>query len=104
MQQRTEGKQGEEHEENIVEGMPPSIAGMIAVSAMACQFSLLRLAVPGAPSTAVMTGNPTKTVLSLLDTLSQRPVVEDAREQLKKTLQLIAPFFIGKETQYSPEV
>src|ERR1700676_4049550 len=30
-----------------------------------------------------------------LDTLSQRPVVEDAREQLKKTLQLIVPFFIG---------
>ncbi len=76
-------------------GLPPSIAGMIAVSAMACQFSLLRLAVPGAPSTAVMTGNLTKTVLSLLDTLSQRPVVEDAREQLKKTLQLIVPFFIG---------
>jgi hypothetical protein len=25
-------------------GLPPSIAGMIAVSAMACQFSLLRLA------------------------------------------------------------
>jgi uncharacterized membrane protein YoaK (UPF0700 family) len=76
-------------------GFAPSIAGMIAVCAMACQFSLLRLAVPGAPSTAVMTGNLTKTVLSLLDTLSQRPVVEDAREQLKKTLQLIVPFFCG---------
>lgn len=76
-------------------GLPPSIAGMIAVCAMACQFSLLRLAVPGAPSTAVMTGNLTETILSLLDTLSRRPVVEDAREQLKKTLQLIVPFFIG---------
>jgi uncharacterized membrane protein YoaK (UPF0700 family) len=76
-------------------GFLQSIAGMIAVCAMACQFSLLRLAVPGAPSTAVMTGNLTKTVLSLLDTLSQRPVVEDAREQLKKTVQLIVPFFCG---------
>jgi uncharacterized membrane protein YoaK (UPF0700 family) len=76
-------------------GLLPSIAGMIAVCAMACQFSLLRLAVPSAPSTAVMTGNLTKTVLSLLDTMSQRPVAEDAREQLKKTLQLIVPFFIG---------
>jgi len=76
-------------------GFMPSIAGMIAVSAMACQFSLLRLAVPGAPSTAVMTGNLTKTVLSLLDTLSQRPVVEDARDQLRKTLQLMVPFFCG---------
>jgi uncharacterized membrane protein YoaK (UPF0700 family) len=76
-------------------GLVPSIAAMIAVSAMACQFSLLRLAVPGAPSTAVMTGNLTKTVLSLLDTLSERPVEEDARDQLKKTLQLIVPFFCG---------
>ena len=76
-------------------GLIPSIAGMIAVSAMACQFSLLRLAVPGAPSTAVMTGNLTKTVLSLLDTLSQRPVVKDAKDQLKKTLQLIVPFLSG---------
>jgi uncharacterized membrane protein YoaK (UPF0700 family) len=73
----------------------PSIAAMLAVSAMACQFSLLRLAVPGAPSTAVMTGNLTKTVLSLLDTLSQRPVEEDSRDQLRKTLQLIIPFFCG---------
>jgi uncharacterized membrane protein YoaK (UPF0700 family) len=76
-------------------GLMPSIAAMIAVSAMACQFSLLRLAMPGAPSTAVMTGNLTKTVLSLLDTLSQRPVEDDARDQLRKTLQLIVPFFCG---------
>jgi uncharacterized membrane protein YoaK (UPF0700 family) len=76
-------------------GSMPTIAAMIAVSAMACQFSLLLLAVPGAPSTAVMTGNLTKTVLSWLDTLSQRPVVDDAREQLRKTLQLIVPFFCG---------
>jgi len=76
-------------------GLMPSIAAMIAVSAMACQFSLLRLAVPGAPSTAVMTGNLTKTVLTLLDTLSQRPVEEDARHQLRKSLQLIVPFFCG---------
>jgi hypothetical protein len=68
---------------------------MIAVSAMACQFLLLHLAVPGAPSTAVMSGNLTKTVLSLLDTLSRRPVVEDAREQLKTTLQLIVPLWLG---------
>jgi uncharacterized membrane protein YoaK (UPF0700 family) len=77
------------------DGLLSSIVGMIAVSAMACQFSLLRLAVPGAPSTAVMTGNLTKTVLSLLDTLSRKPVVEDARGQLRKTLQLIVPFFSG---------
>jgi uncharacterized membrane protein YoaK (UPF0700 family) len=76
-------------------GLMLSIAAMLAVSAMACQFSLLRLAVPGAPSTAVMTGNLTKTVLLLLDTLSKRPVEDDARDQLRKTLQLIVPFFCG---------
>jgi len=44
---------------------------MMAVSAMACQFALLRLTLPVAPSTAVMTGNLTNTVLSLLDRQSR---------------------------------
>src|ERR1700738_3639431 len=52
-------------------GLMAGVAVMIAVSAMACQFALLRLAVPGALSTAVMTGNLTNTVLSLLDTLAR---------------------------------
>jgi uncharacterized membrane protein YoaK (UPF0700 family) len=77
-------------------GLMAGIAAMIAVSAMACQFALLRLAVPGAPSTAVMTGNLTKTTLSLLDTFSGNAIViEGARTQLKKTVQLVAGFFIG---------
>jgi uncharacterized membrane protein YoaK (UPF0700 family) len=42
-----------------------------------------------------MTGNLTKTILALLDTMSHRPVEEDATDQLRKTLQLILPFFIG---------
>jgi len=63
---------------------------------MACQFALLRLAVPGAPSTAVMTGNVTNTVLSLLDTLSRsEPLMEGANERLKKTLELVVGFFAG---------
>ena len=52
------------------QGRVASFTAMIAVCAMACQFALLRLGVPGAPSTAVMTGNLTNSVLSLLDTLS----------------------------------
>jgi len=77
-------------------GLIAVIAAMIAVSAMACQFSLLRLGVRGAPSTAVMTGNLTKTTLSLLDTLSGgAPVIEGARMQLKKTVQLVVGFFAG---------
>src|SRR5262249_30193455 len=77
-------------------GWTGGVAAMIAVSAMACQFSLLRLAVPGAPSTAVMTGNLTHTTLSLVDTLSGgQPLLEGARERLKKTLKLVVGFFAG---------
>ena len=77
-------------------GLVAGITAMIAVSAMACQFALLRLAVPGAPSTAVMTGNLTKTTLSLLDTLSgSPPAIESSRTQLKKTVQLVIGFVAG---------
>jgi uncharacterized membrane protein YoaK (UPF0700 family) len=77
-------------------GLMAGIAAMIAVSAMACQFALLRLAVPDAPSTAVMTGNLTNAVLSLLDTLAgSHPLTEGANERLKKTLKLLVGFFAG---------
>lgn len=77
-------------------GVAAGVAAMIAVSAMACQFSLLRLGVPGAPSTAVMTGNLTRTVLSLLDTESRtEPVMQNARKQPLDTLKLIIGFFAG---------
>jgi uncharacterized membrane protein YoaK (UPF0700 family) len=77
-------------------GLRAGIAAMIAVSAMACQFALLRLAVPGAPSTAVMTGNLTNTVLSLLDTLSPiQPLMEGATERLKRSLHLLIGFLVG---------
>src|SRR5450631_825598 len=39
---------------------------------MACQYALLRLAVPGAISTAVMTGNLANAVLSAMDLLTDR--------------------------------
>ena len=77
-------------------GFMAGVAAMIAVSAMACQFVLLRLAVPGAPSTAVMTGNLTSSVLALLDTLSRsQPLKVGAKERLKKTSQLVVGFFAG---------
>ena len=77
-------------------GLMATIAAMLAVSAMACQFALLRLAVPGAPSTAVMTGNLTSGVLSLLDTLSGgEPLIDNARERLRKTVELLAGFCSG---------
>jgi len=72
------------------------VIAMIAVSAMACQFALLRVSFPVAPSTAVMTGNLTNAALSLLDTLSRsQPLTADAEEQLRKTLKLLVGFFAG---------
>jgi len=72
------------------------MVAMTAVAAMACQFALLRLAVPGVPSTAVMTGNVTNSVLSLLDTLSPgRPLREGAEERLRSTLRVVGGFCAG---------
>ncbi len=53
-------------------GLNAIAAAMMAVSAMACQYALLRLALPGAISTAVMTGNLTNAVLSAMDLLAAR--------------------------------
>jgi uncharacterized membrane protein YoaK (UPF0700 family) len=77
-------------------GLVRGIAAMFAVSAMACQFALLRLALPGAPSTAVMTGNLTNAVLSLVDTLSQtQPLIAGAGERLRGSVHLLIGFFGG---------
>jgi uncharacterized membrane protein YoaK (UPF0700 family) len=69
---------------------------MIAVSAMACQFAVLRLGLPGTPSTAVMTGNLTNSVLSLLDVLAgSRHLTEGSEERLKSSAKVVAGFFAG---------
>jgi hypothetical protein len=72
------------------------IAAMIAVSAMAGQLALLRLALPAAHSMAVMTGNLTSTVLALLDTRSPtQPLIAGATERLRGSLPLLIGFFGG---------
>ena len=77
-------------------GFLAGLTAMVAVSAMGCQFGLLRLAVTGAPSTAAMTGNLTNTVLALLDMLSRtRPLTEGSNERLQRTLKVLAGFFAG---------
>jgi uncharacterized membrane protein YoaK (UPF0700 family) len=77
-------------------GLMAGIAVMIAVSAMACQFALLRLALPVAPSTAVMTGNLTNTVLSALDTLPRsQPLMAGDAERLRSSLYLLIGFLAG---------
>jgi uncharacterized membrane protein YoaK (UPF0700 family) len=78
-------------------GLLADADAMLAVCAMACQFALLHLAVPGAPSTAVMTGNLTIATLSLAETLSRsrQSLSDDVPKRLHATLGLIAGFFAG---------
>jgi uncharacterized membrane protein YoaK (UPF0700 family) len=78
------------------QGLTAGIAAMIAVSAMACQYALLRLAIPGAISTAVMTGNLTNTVLSLMDLLAKdHPLLPVDADRLKRSLHLLVGFLLG---------
>jgi uncharacterized membrane protein YoaK (UPF0700 family) len=77
-------------------GLMAGIAAMIAVCAMAFQYALLRLALPTTVSTAVMTGNLTNTVLSLMELLSpQRPLMIVDRGRLKRSLRLLIGFLVG---------
>jgi uncharacterized membrane protein YoaK (UPF0700 family) len=72
------------------------IAAMMAVSAMACQFALVRLALPVVLSTAVMTGNLTTVVLSLLDRMSRsEPPKASDKARLRSSLILLIGFFGG---------
>jgi len=77
-------------------GIPACLAALMAVSAMACQYGLLRLAIPGAISTAVMTGNLTNTVLSIMDTMSRgHPLMSADAGRLKRSLYLLFGFLLG---------
>jgi hypothetical protein len=67
------------------------VAAMMAVSAMAYQYALLRLALPKVVSTSVMTGNLTNAVLSLVEMLLARGSFEAADFGTEK---LVA--FIGR--------
>ena len=77
-------------------GLMATIAAMIAVTAMGCQFALLRLTVPVAPSTAVMTGNLTNAVLGLADMSSRtQPLTQIDSNRMRGTLYLLVGFFVG---------
>jgi uncharacterized membrane protein YoaK (UPF0700 family) len=78
------------------QGLMATIAAMIAVTAMGCQFALLRLILPVAPSTAVMTGNLTNAVLALVDSSSRaQPLIESDSRRLMGALHLLVGFFVG---------
>jgi len=77
-------------------GLRAGVEAMIAVSAMACQFTLLQIGIPGAPSTAVMTGNMTNSVLSLLEFLTPgEPIKKLDSGRPTRSLELIGCFFAG---------
>lgn len=77
-------------------GLAATIAAMIAVTSMGCQFALLRLTLPVAPSTAVMTGNLTNAVLAIVDSTPQtQPLMESDNRRLKGSLSLLIGFFVG---------
>src|SRR5262249_50377356 len=77
-------------------GVMATIAAMIAVTAMGCQFALLRLTLPVAPSTAVMTGNLTNAVLGLVDLSSRsQPLMASDSRRLTGALHLLVGFFLG---------
>jgi len=77
-------------------GVAACVAALIAVSAMACQYALFRLAIPDAISTAVMTGNLTNTVLSIMDALSRgHPLMSVDDGRLKRSLHLLFGFLLG---------
>jgi uncharacterized membrane protein YoaK (UPF0700 family) len=77
-------------------GLRVTIAAMLAVFAMACQYALLRLTMPVAPSTAVMTGNLTNATLALMDASSRgRPLIDGDVPRLKGSLHLLVGFLVG---------
>jgi uncharacterized membrane protein YoaK (UPF0700 family) len=77
-------------------GILALVAALMAVTAMACQYALLRLALPKAISTAVMTGNLTNTVLSIMDAISRgHPLMSADGGRLKRSLQLLFGFLLG---------
>src|SRR5262249_41289858 len=77
-------------------GFAADVAALTAVSVMACQYALLRVAMPVASSTAVMTGNLTNLVLGSLNRISRRqPSTTSDVARLTSSLHLLIGFFGG---------
>jgi uncharacterized membrane protein YoaK (UPF0700 family) len=69
------------------------LAGMFAVAAMATQNALVRLALPGAPSTAVMTTNTTQLTIDLAT--GEPEDLAKARRRASLTLPCVVGFVVG---------
>ena len=74
------------------------LVGMLAVAAMATQNALVRLALPGTPSTAVMTTNTTQLTVDLAMLARGLGTLEDlakARHRARSTFQSLVGFVAG---------
>src|SRR5205823_10204604 len=74
------------------------LVGMLAVAAMATQNALVKLALPGAPSTAVMTTNTTQLTIDLATLLCRRGEPDDlarARHRAGVTFPSVVGFVAG---------
>ena len=80
------------------DGLMAVCVGMFAVAAMATQNALVRLALPGAPSTAVMTTNTTQLTIDLATLVGRWGEPEDlakARRRASLTLPCVVGFVVG---------
>jgi uncharacterized membrane protein YoaK (UPF0700 family) len=71
------------------------IAAMLGVSAMAVQNALVRIALTGTPSTAVLTTNITLLTMDLGDILFGQRDAAKARDRAKRTSPAVAGFLLG---------
>jgi uncharacterized membrane protein YoaK (UPF0700 family) len=74
------------------------LMGMFAVAAMATQNALVRLALPGAPSTAVMTTNTTQLTIDLATLVGRRGQPDDlakVRRRASLTFPCVLGFMVG---------
>ena len=71
------------------------LAAMTAVAAIACQFAFLRVIMPKAPPTAVMTGHLSSFTLALSGFLAGEASTEAARQRLRNPFFLLLGFFGG---------
>lgn len=83
---------------NNVDSGPAVCAGMLGVSAMATQNALVRLVLPGSPTTAVMTTNTTQLTIDLATLIRKRAGPEErakVRKGASATLPPVLGFIIG---------
>ena len=72
-----------------------TVAAMLAVAAIACQFAFLRVVMPNAPPTSVMTGHLSTFTLALSDCLAGEVWSEGATQRLRNAFFILLGFFGG---------